>query len=103
MSEPEDGQTIAEPTRASIRSRRPAGTEIASGCGERTHKDKAFIFIQIGHLDQERTNSEYRLCYQLLAAIFSMILANFKWTGSSDCRLPAIEGAGRKPSDATRS
>jgi len=52
---------------------------MGSGCRERTHKDNALIFSRIGHLQQQRTHSEYRLCYQLVAAILSPILANFEW------------------------
>ena len=83
MSESGDSHTIAESTRAHTRSRRPAGMEVASGGRERTHKDKAFIFRQIGYLHQQRTHSEYHLCYQLFAAIFSLILTNFEWVASS--------------------
>jgi hypothetical protein len=70
--------------------------EIASGCGERTHKDKAFIFSQMDRLHQQRTHSEYRPCYQLFAAISRPISANFEWIAPSDCRLRAIKGTGRR-------
>ena len=79
MSESGDGHTIAESLTAQIRSRRPAGMEIASGFRERTHKDKGFIFRQIGHPHQQRTHSEHRLCCQLFTAISRPISANFKW------------------------
>jgi len=77
---------IAEPTKTPIRSRRRVGMGLGSGCRERTHKNKAFIFSQIGHLHRQRTHSEYHFCYQLFAAILSPISANFGWIASSDCR-----------------
>jgi len=57
--------------------------EIGSGGRERTHKDKAFIFREIVHLDQQRTHSEYHLCYQLLEAISRPISAIFEWITTS--------------------
>jgi hypothetical protein len=66
--------------------------EAASGCRERTHKDKAFIFRQIGYLHQQRTHSEHRLCYQLLTAILGPISADFEWTASPDCGIASYQG-----------
>jgi len=77
--------------------------EIASGWRERTHKDKAFIVSQIGNLHPERTHSEDRLCYQLVAAIFSPISANFEWIASSrllNCELSRV-GTERRASQRT--
>jgi len=67
--------------------------DIASGWRERTHKDKLFIFSQIGDLDRQRTHSEYRLYYQLLAAISRPISANFEWMRPSDCRIASDQGS----------
>jgi hypothetical protein len=67
---------------------------IGSGRRERTHKDKAFILRGIGHLHQQRTHSEYRLCYQSFAAILGPILANFEWIASSrllNCELSRLQ------------
>jgi hypothetical protein len=52
---------------------------MAWGFRERTHKDKQFIFRQIGHPHQQRTHGEHRVCYQLFAAISRPISANFEW------------------------
>jgi hypothetical protein len=68
---------------------------IACGWRERTYKDKAFIFSQIGHLHQQRTHSEYHLRYQLFAAISRPISANFEWIASSrlqNCELSRSGG-----------
>jgi len=83
---------IAESTKAQVRSRRPAGMETASGYRERTHKDKAFIFSQIGHFHHQRTHSDHRLCYQLLAAILGPISPNFEWIVPPDRRIANCQG-----------
>jgi hypothetical protein len=91
---------MAESTKAKVRSRRPAGMEVGSGCRERTHKDKAFCFRQIGHLQQQRTHSEYHLCYQLVAAISRPISANFEWIASTrlqNCELSMVREGPRMP------
>jgi len=92
MSESADGRAVAESAKEQIRSRRPTEMEIGSRRRERTHKDKAFSFSKIDNLDHERTHSEYRFCYQLLAAIWRPISANFEWIASPDCRLRAKIG-----------
>ena len=90
MAGSRDGHPIVESAKRSSEAPESKRTEIGSGYGERTHKDKAFIFSQIGRLRQERTHSEYRLCYQLIAAISRPISGNFEWMPSSDCRLRGI-------------
>jgi len=46
---------------------------------ERTHKNKAIIFSEIGPLDRQGAHSEYPDWFQWLAAILRPILANFVW------------------------
>ena len=100
MSESGVGSTMAELVEARITSRRLVGMEIASGCRERTHKDKAFILSQIDHSRQQQTHSKYLLSSQLVAAIFSPISANFEWTASTrlqNCELPRVQAGESHP------
>ena len=77
MSESGDGCTIAESAKEQIRSRRPTEMEIASGRRERTHKDKALIFNEIGRVHRERSHSEYHLCYQFVCSDFEPDFGEF--------------------------